>query len=187
MTFFSHIKSWVAGLLNPLRARFGWRFLKPWECFWNLHTPWPVLQACGTDNQVISQAGKSQAISIIYRWAQLNEPDTKLSPSVEQTVWNCWTKGHFCIWHRTQRPHTSSCAKLGLEIVFQHEHFCSKSSIPSLMPTKHYPCWYVCKGNLIISFLAEDVYKKSSFCWGNHSLIPVSHKMHLRPRRGPEV
>lgn len=38
------------------------------------------------------------------------------------------------------RPHTSSCAKLGLVIVFQHEHFCSKMSIPSLTPTKRYSC-----------------------------------------------
>lgn len=72
--------------------------------------PWPVLRACGTDNQVISQAGKSQAISIIYTWAQLNEPNTKLSLSVEQTVWNCWTKGRFRIWHHTtEAPHEQLC------------------------------------------------------------------------------
>lgn len=54
--------------------------------------------------------GKPWAIPVIYTWAQLNEVDPKLSPSVEQTVLNCWTKGYFRIWqYTTEAPYEHLC------------------------------------------------------------------------------
>lgn len=54
--------------------------------------------------------GKPWAIPVIYTWAQLNQVDPKLSPSVEQTVLNCWTKGYFRIWqYTTEAPYEHLC------------------------------------------------------------------------------
>lgn len=100
-------------------ARFSWRFQKWWDCVARSFLP-RDRQTRSTIalhpgyaawvGEVLSQAGKTQAISIIYTGAQLNESDTKLSPSVEQTVLNCWTKGYFRIWqYTTEAPYEHLC------------------------------------------------------------------------------